>query len=954
MPALQNGGQQVGSLGASVPNGNGFSKKSDSLKLQQILDKLTKTIQEWVKTEYNEPYFAQPLERHLRENRLRKTFNNLCRICPKDALSEQLQAFPEKFMALIYQAPFDLHTMYASNSLRIMWKNFSAAFEGAQEAARRDPLWTLGLMLDLHKYFDLTSEAGARRLAQIGRTGKEAFFYCLENSLGYDTLLNMSLDRNIAGKAGYEEYYADFIESAVSALSVRGEGNGRKLNYGDYAGLFEAASEHFIEPFSGLRGQEEFRQKCKEALSKNSSLSKALEVVSDLFGYEDHRSLPPGQLLREVSLAFNVRDGPGWHSQYSLLLETLEQSMSRGQAARAAVSIAATLRGAKHKWSEQFVAFIRDYRGDVQKAAEEDPYKAIAGLCMLARNICSRDAAYAELVGKSITERKAQYAGAGVQNPGAWLLETTMEDVRGYGHIAGKISKWASSVLWTTSETQVGRLPRAVLVHGLPGSGKSTIIDAVVNENLGARRVDIDARDMLSAISGQTANNLRVAMGEGESARPTIYVLHNMQLLTQAEHGFGHSQEQHAVFETLSSLLESLRHDRSVLIAETSQVDSVPQILRRPGRFGEEHEIPIPNEKMRREILEFHLRDRALAHDASIENLIHLTLGYGASDIVGLCEEAATNAVNRQELFSEDLSISLADFEAARKDVKPSIMKGLAIELPEVTLADVGGLEDVKQRVVETIEWPLSHADEYTRLGVERPRDGFLFYGPPGTGKTYLAKAIAGSLGINFLLINGPEVLNSLVGKSEENVRDYFRIARQAAPCVLFIDEADAILSQRGRDLSSSVKDGVVNMFLTELDGVIERKGVTVIIATNRKNLIDDAVMRSGRVGVLVEFKLPTAEEREEILNIHTGRMKRVLSQDEFDAIVQGTEGMSGADIASVCREAGIAAVREGDAGGIVEAIEARHFMAGLEEVQRRLVLRQTEDSTYPTDFRMM
>jgi transitional endoplasmic reticulum ATPase len=378
-----------------------------------------------------------------------------------------------------------------------------------------------------------------------------------------------------------------------------------------------------------------------------------------------------------------------------------------------------------------------------------------------------------------------------------------------------------------------------------------------------------------------------------------------------------------------------------IVIAATNRVDSVDPALRRPGRFDREIEIGVPDEAGRKEILQIHTRGMPLSDDVDLDVLADETHGFVGADIESLTKEAAMKALRRYlpeiDLDEEDIPPSLIDrmivkrddFGGALGEVEPSAMREVLVELPKVTWDDVGGLETAKQNVKESVEWPLTDRGKFERMGIEPPK-GVLLYGPPGTGKTLMAKAVANETNANFISVRGPQLLSKWVGESEKAIRQTFRKARQVSPCVVFFDELDALAPARGQEVGNNVSERVVNQLLTELDGLEEMGNVMIIGATNRPDMIDPALIRSGRFDRLVMIGEPDESGREAILRIHSQNMP--LAPDvSLREVAEITDGYVGSDLESITREAAIEALRE---DGDAEEVEMRHFRKAMESVR--------------------
>ncbi len=379
------------------------------------------------------------------------------------------------------------------------------------------------------------------------------------------------------------------------------------------------------------------------------------------------------------------------------------------------------------------------------------------------------------------------------------------------------------------------------------------------------------------------------------------------------------------VVAQLLALMDGLKgRGQVIVIAATNLPDSIDPALRRGGRFDREIEIGIPDKKGRMEIFQVHTRGVPLADDVKIEEYANSTHGFVGADVALLVKEAAMHALRKiipqikidEEIPNEVLDalrVTNADFTEARKHVEPSAMREVLVEVPDITWKQVGGLEATKQELREAVEWPQKYPDVFERLQTKPPK-GILLFGPPGTGKTLLAKAVANESECNFIAVKGPELLSKWVGESEKGVREIFRKARQASPSIIFFDEIDALVPKRGTYQGSShVTESVVSQILTELDGMEELKNVTILAATNRPDMLDDALLRPGRLERHIYVPAPDEESRKKIFEVYLGgETGSILSKDiDIDALVKQTEGYVGADIESLVREAKMAAMRE-------------------------------------------
>ncbi|XRO75417.1 CDC48 family AAA ATPase [Methanocaldococcus sp. 28A] len=462
--------------------------------------------------------------------------------------------------------------------------------------------------------------------------------------------------------------------------------------------------------------------------------------------------------------------------------------------------------------------------------------------------------------------------------------------------------------------------PKGVLLVGPPGTGKTLLAKAVANE-AGANFYVINGPEIMSKYVGETEENLRKIFEEAEENAPSIIFIDEIDAIAPKRDEATGEVERRLVAQLLT-LMDGLKgRGQVVVIGATNRPNALDPALRRPGRFDREIVIGVPDREGRKEILQIHTRNMPLAEDVDLDYLADVTHGFVGADLAALCKEAAMRALRRvlpsidleaEEIPKEvldNLKVTMDDFKEALKDVEPSAMREVLVEVPNVKWEDIGGLEEVKQELREAVEWPLKAKEVFEKIGV-RPPKGVLLFGPPGTGKTLLAKAVANESGANFISVKGPEIFSKWVGESEKAIREIFRKARQSAPCIIFFDEIDAIAPKRGRDLSSGVTDKVVNQLLTELDGMEEPKDVIVIAATNRPDIIDPALLRPGRLDRVILVPVPDEKARLDIFKIHTRGMN--LAEDvNLEELAKKTEGYTGADIEALCREAAMLAVRE-------------------------------------------
>ncbi|MCY0868700.1 MAG: CDC48 family AAA ATPase [Desulfurococcus sp.] len=489
--------------------------------------------------------------------------------------------------------------------------------------------------------------------------------------------------------------------------------------------------------------------------------------------------------------------------------------------------------------------------------------------------------------------------------------------------------------------------PKGILLYGPPGTGKTLLAKALANE-IGAFFVTINGPEIMSKFYGESEERLRKIFEEAQANAPAVIFIDEIDSIAPKREEVTGEVEKRVVAQLLT-LMDGLKErGRVIVIGATNRPDALDPALRRPGRFDREIEIPMPDKRARREILAVHTRNMPLAENVDLDKIAEMTHGYTGADIAMLAKEAAMYALRRfmreegveiekgQLLPAEKLEklkVTMEDFMAAMRDVQPSLIREVLVEVPNVRWDDIGGLEEVKQELREAVEWPMKYPQVFEKMNVEPPK-GILLFGPPGTGKTLLAKAVATESGANFIAIRGPEVLSKWVGESEKAIRQIFRRARMVAPSVVFFDEIDSIASSRGVD-PSGVIDRIVNQLLTELDGIQPLRKVVVLAATNRPDLLDPALLRPGRFDRLIYVPPPDQRTRLNIFKVHTRKMP--LSEDvNLEELARKTEGYTGADIAAVCREAAMIALREKYAeSGSLEAVKVsyKHFLKALEKI---------------------
>jgi len=462
--------------------------------------------------------------------------------------------------------------------------------------------------------------------------------------------------------------------------------------------------------------------------------------------------------------------------------------------------------------------------------------------------------------------------------------------------------------------------PKGVLLHGPPGCGKTLIARAVVHETK-ANFFLINGPEIIHKFYGESEANLRKIFDEAARQAPSVIFLDEIDAIAPRREKVVGDVEKRVVAQLLALMDGLATRGHVIVIAATNIPDALDPALRRPGRFDREIALPIPDRNGRKEILDIHSRGMPLAADVEIHQLAAITHGFVGADLQALCREAAMICLRR--IMPEidfaaakipydalmKLEVHMADFTEALREIEPSAIREVFVEIPEVHWEDVGGLQKVKEQLVESVEWPLKHPDLFQRAGVKPPK-GILLSGPPGCGKTLLAKAAAHESQVNFISVKGPSLLSMYVGESEKAVREVFRKARQAAACILFFDEIDALVPVRGSaGTDSRVTERVISQFLTEMDGVEELEGVLVLAATNRPDLIDPALLRPGRFDILLEIPPLDCDGRRQIFEI--GLRGKPLADDvRADELAAQAEGFTGAEIQAVCRRASLDAVR--------------------------------------------
>lgn len=463
--------------------------------------------------------------------------------------------------------------------------------------------------------------------------------------------------------------------------------------------------------------------------------------------------------------------------------------------------------------------------------------------------------------------------------------------------------------------------PKGVLLHGPPGTGKTLLARAVAHETEAAF-ISVSGPEVIHKFYGESEAKLRGIFDQARKSSPCIIFLDELDAIAPKRENVQGEVEKRVVAQLLA-LMDGLEaRGQIIVIGATNLPNLLDPALRRPGRFDREIEIGIPDAISRREILEIHTRGMPLAEDVDVARLAAITHGFVGADLESLCREAAMTTLRgvipeidfaNEELPYDillSLKVTMDHFLAALAEVEPSAVREVFVEVPDVQWDEVGGLPAIKKELRDAVEWPLKHAD-LLRHAKLQPVKGILLYGPPGTGKTLLAKAVASQSGVNFISVKGPALLSKYVGESERGIREVFKKARQAAPCILFFDEIDGLAAARGGDEGDSgVARRVISQLLTEMDGVEELKGVLIIAATNRKDILDPALLRPGRFDLLLELPLPEAADREQIFGIHL-KGRPLASGIDVSELAKLTEGLTGAEIEMVCHRATLLGVRD-------------------------------------------
>jgi len=462
--------------------------------------------------------------------------------------------------------------------------------------------------------------------------------------------------------------------------------------------------------------------------------------------------------------------------------------------------------------------------------------------------------------------------------------------------------------------------PKGVLLYGPPGTGKTLLAKAVAGET-NSHFTSISGPEIIGKFYGESEERLREIFKQAEENSPSIIFIDEIDSIAPKREEVTGEVEKRIVSQLLTLMDGMKSRGKLVVIAATNRPDSIDPALRRPGRFDREIEIGIPDQQGRLEILNIHTRGMPIEEKVNLDQIARVTHGFVGADLEILAKEAAMRSLRRilpdLDLEAEKIPAEILqkiiitdnDFKDALKEVRPSALREVLVQVPNVTWDDVGGLESLKEELYEAVEWPLKHREAFEHTDVAAPK-GILLYGPPGTGKTLIAKAVAHTTESNFISIKGPELLSKWVGESEKGIREIFRKARQASPCIIFLDELDSLAPSRSSGSSdSNVTERVVSQLLTEIDGLEELQDVLIIGATNRVDLIDSALLRPGRFDRIIEVPLPDTKGRENIFKIHT-KKKPLAEGVDFAKLVELTDGFSGAEIEGICNRAAMSSIR--------------------------------------------
>jgi transitional endoplasmic reticulum ATPase len=523
------------------------------------------------------------------------------------------------------------------------------------------------------------------------------------------------------------------------------------------------------------------------------------------------------------------------------------------------------------------------------------------------------------------------------------IPEITYEDI---GGLTGEIKKIRELVEIPLKHPEIfERLgiepPKGILLHGPPGTGKTLLAKAVANES-DANFILLNGPEIMSKFYGESEKKIRDIFEEAEKTAPAIIFIDEIDAIAPKREDVQGEVERRVVSQLLTMMDGLKSRGKVVVIGATNRPNAIDEALRRPGRFDRELEISVPGKEGRLQVLKIHTRSMPRDKKVNLDEIAGLTHGFVGADLEALTKEAAINVLRKilpemkldtdekipKEIL-EKLIVKHEDFLDALKIVRPSAMREVLVETPNVEWGAVGGVDAVKQELRETVEWPMEHAESFERLGI-KPSKGILLYGPPGTGKTLLAKAVAKQTEANFIQVKGPSLLSMWVGKSEEGMRKIFERARQVAPCIIFFDEIDSLAGKRGMEQGTKVTERVLNQMLAEMDGLEDLKNVIVVGATNRPDMLDTALMRPGRFDKILLVNAPEEEGRLQVLKIHTKKMP--LAKDvDLKFVAKETGGYTGADLESVVREAAYFALRESIDS---KQVTKKHFVEALKKIK--------------------
>ncbi|MCH7758046.1 MAG: CDC48 family AAA ATPase [Thaumarchaeota archaeon] len=492
--------------------------------------------------------------------------------------------------------------------------------------------------------------------------------------------------------------------------------------------------------------------------------------------------------------------------------------------------------------------------------------------------------------------------------------------------------------------------PKGVLLYGPPGTGKTLLAKAVAGET-NAHFISLSGPEIMGKYYGESEERLREIFKQAEENSPSIIFIDEIDSIAPKRDEVTGEVEKRIVSQLLALMDGMKSRGKVVVIAATNRPDSIDLALRRPGRFDREIEIGIPDDQGRYDILSIHTRGMPIDEKVDLKQISKITHGFVGADLEFLSKEAAMRSLRRilpeidldEDKISKEIlqkiKVTSEDFREALKEIRPSALREVQVQIPNVSWDDVGGLTELKEELREAVEWPLKYKEAFDFVDVETPK-GILLHGPPGTGKTLIAKALAKMTESNFINIKGPELLSKWVGESEKGVREIFRKARQVAPCIIFLDEVDALIPRRGSGGSEShVTQNVVSQILTEIDGLEELHNVLIIAATNRLDLVDEALLRPGRFDRIIEVPNPDNKGREQIFKIHT-KKKPLADNVSISKLVELTNGFSGAEIAAVANRAATAALKRyvnGKSENIKEIKVTQHdLLDAIDKVQPR------------------